>query len=606
MKKTPPFPPLSSNNGVVKPLETPLNQLGFEEGYRLTCELLHAQIHSRSLLKGLQLHGHIIKSGFQTLPLVSHHLINLYSKCQLPLLSRQIFHETPRKYPTTWGSLISSFARNELPCLAIEYFRRMLCERVLPDDHIFPSAIKSSGILGRIDVGGSIHCIVVKTGYEGDVFVGSSLVDMYAKCGDLKIARKVFDEMPERNVVSWCGMIYGYSEFGEDEEALKLFKQAVCTDLQVNDFTFASVISVCGDSTLLELGKQIHGLCVKTNFELSIFVGSSLISLYSKCGVIEAAYQVFEEMPMKNLGTWNAMLIACAQHAHTNKVLALFKEMGSFGMKPNFITFVCVLYACSHAGLVEKGKYFFGLMKEYGIEPRPQHFSSLVDLLGRAGKLQEAVSIIEEMPIAPTESIWGALLTGCRIHGNTELAAYTADKVTDLGSMSAGMHVMIANAYAAAGRWEDAAKARKMLVDLGLKKETSLSWVEVGNRVHTFTSGDVRHLRTIEIYQKLEELEEEMERAGYVADTSSVLQDVDSIEKSQKIRYHSERLAIAFGMITFPPDRPIRVMKNLRVCDDCHTAIKFMSKCSGRVIIMRDNSRFHRFEHGKCSCGDYW
>ncbi|KAK1574968.1 hypothetical protein Q3G72_001418 [Acer saccharum] len=509
MKKTPPFPPLSSNNGVVKPLETPLNQLGFEEGYRQTCELLHAQIHSRSLLKGLQLHAHIIKSGFQTLPLVSHHLINLYSKCHLPLLSRQIFHETPRKYPTTWGSLISSFARNELPCLAIEYFRRMLCERVLPDDHIFPSAIKSCGILGRIDVGGSIHCIVVKTGYEGDVFVGSSLVDMYVKCGDLKIARKVFDEMPERNVVSWCGMIYGYSEFGEDEEALWLFKQAVCTDLQVNDFTFASVISVCGDSTLLELGKQIHGLCVKTNFELSIFVGSSLISLYSKCGVIEAAYQ-------------------------------------------------------------------------------------------------EAVSIIEEMPIAPTESIWGALLTGCRIHGNTELAAYTADKVTDLGSMSAGMHVMIANAYAAAGRWEDAAKARKMLVDLGLKKETSLSWVEVGNRVHTFTSGDVRHLRTIEIYQKLEELEEEMERAGYVADTSSVLQDVDSIEKSQKIRYHSERLAIAFGMITFPPDRPIRVMKNLRVCDDCHTAIKFMSKCSGRVIIMRDNSRFHRFEHGKCSCGDYW
>ncbi|TXG70454.1 hypothetical protein EZV62_005389 [Acer yangbiense] len=425
----------------------------------------------------------------------------------------------------------------------------MLCERVLPDDHIFPSAIKSCGILGRIDVSGSIHCIVVKTGYEGDVFVGSSLVDMYVKCGDLKIARKVFDEMPERNVVSWCGMIYGYSEFGEDEEALRLFKQAVCTDLQVNDFTFASVISVCGDSTFLELGKQIHGLCVKTNFELSIFVGSSLISLYSKCGVIEAAYQVFEEMPVKNLGTWNAMLIACAQHAHTNKVLALFKEMGSFGLKPNFITFVLVLYACSHAGLVEKGKYFFELMKEYGIEPRPQHYSSLVDLLGRAG---------------------------CRIHGNTELAAYTADKVTDLGSMSVGMHVMIANAYAAAGRWEDAAKARKMLVDLGL--------------------------RTIEIYQKLEELEEEMERAGYVADTSSMLQDVDSIEKSQKIRYHSERLAIAFGMITFPPDRPIRVMKNLRVCGDCHTTIKFMSKCSGRVIIMRDNSRFHQFEHGKCSC----
>ncbi|TXG70453.1 hypothetical protein EZV62_005388 [Acer yangbiense] len=606
LKKPLQSPPLSSNIRVVKPPETLLNQLGFEQGYRQTCNLLLSQTQSRSLPKGLQLHAHIIKSGLQTLPLVSHHLINLYSKCQLPLLSRQIFHETPRKLATTWSSIISSFAQNELPCLAIEYFRRMLGERLHPDDHIFPSATKSCGILGRIDVGGSIHCIVVKTGYEGDVFVGSSLVDMYAKCGDLKIARKVFDEMPERNVVSWSGMIYGYTQFGEDEEALRLFKQALCTDLKVNDFTFSSVIRVCADSTLLELGKQIHGLCVKTNFELSSFVGSSLISLYAKCGVIETAYQVFEEVPVRNLGTWNAMLIACAQHAHTNKVLDLFKEMGSFGMKPNFITFLGVLYACSHAGLVEKGKYFFELMKEYGIEPGPQHYSSLVDLLGRAGKLQEAVSIIEEMPIAPTESILGALLTGCRIHGNTELAAYTADKVIELGSMSSGMHVLISNAYAAAGRWEDAAKARKKLRDLGVKKETGLSWVEVGNRVHAFTSGDVCHLRTKEIYQKLEELGEEMERAGYVADTSFVLQDVDGIEKSQKIRYHSERLAIAFGMITFPPDRPIRVMKNLRVCGDCHTAIKFMSKCSGRVIIVRDNNRFHRFEDGKCSCGDYW
>ncbi|KAK1578613.1 hypothetical protein Q3G72_031682 [Acer saccharum] len=524
LKKPLQSPPLSSNIRVVKPPETLLNQLGFEQGYRQTCNLLLTQTQSRSLPKGLQLHAHIIKSGLQTLPLVSHHLINLYSKCQLPLLSRQIFHETPRKLATTWSSIISSFAQNELPCLAIEYFRRMLGERLHPDDHIFPSATKSCGILGRIDVGGSIHCIVVKTGYEGDVFVGSSLVDMYAKCGDLKIARKVFDEMPERNVVSWSGMIYGYTQFGEDEEALRLFKQALCTDLKVNDFTFSSVIRVCADSTLLELGKQMHGLCVKTNFELSSFVGSSLISLYAKCGVIEAAYQVFEEVPVRNLGTWNAMLIACAQHTHTNKVLDLFKEMGSFRMKPNFITFL----------------------------------------------------------------------------------AYTADKVIELGSMSSGMHVLISNAYAAAGRWEDAAKARKKLRDLGVKKETGLSWVEVGNRVHAFTSGDVCHLRTKEIYQKLEELGEEMERAGYVADTSFVLQDVDGIEKSQKIRYHSERLAIAFGMITFPPDRPIRVMKNLRVCGDCHTAIKFMSKCSGRVIIVRDNNRFHRFEDGKCSCGDYW
>lgn len=482
----------------------------------------------------------------------------------------------------------------------------MLDTGVRPDDHIFPSATKSCAILCRCDIGQSMHCLAVKTGFEFDVFVGSSLVDMYAKCGEIGHARKMFDEMPEKNVVSWSGMIYGYAQLGDNEEALKLFRQALFEHLDVNDFTFSSVIRVCGNSTLLELGKQIHGLCFKTSFDSSSFVGSSLVSLYSKCGVIEEAYRVFGDIPVRNLGMWNAMLIACAQHAHTDRAFELFKEMEGAGMKPNFITFLCVLYACSHAGLVEKGRHYFQLMKEYGIEPGDQHYASMVDLLGRAGKLQDAVSITEEMPIEPTESVWGALLTGCRIHGNTELAAFAADKVFELGPVSPGIHVLLSNAYAAAGRWEEAAKARKTLRDRGMKKETGLSWVEEGNRVHTFVSGDRSNAKTLEIYQKLEELGEEMERAGYVADTSFVLREVDGEEKSRTIRYHSERLAIAFGLITFPPERPIRVMKNLRVCGDCHTAIKFMSKCTGRVIIVRDNNRFHRFDDGKCTCGDYW
>lgn len=482
----------------------------------------------------------------------------------------------------------------------------MLHLGVRPDDRIFPSGTKACAVLSRCDIGRSLHCFALKTGFDVDVFVGSSVVDMYAKCGDIRDARKAFDGMPDRNVVSWSGMIYGYTQLGEDEEALTLFKQALWEDLDVNDFTFSSVVRVCGNSTLLELGRQIHGLCLKMSYDSSSFVGSSLVSMYSKCGVIEGAYQVFDEIPVKNLGMWNAMLIACAQHTHTNKTFDLFKQMDSVRMKPNFITFLCVLYACSHAGLVEEGKHYFQLMKVYGIEPTDQHYASMVDLLGRAGKLQDAVSVINEMHIKPTESVWGALLTGCRIHGDTELAAYAADRVFELGPVSSGMHVLLSNAYAAAGRYEEAAKARKMLRDRGVKKETGLSWIEEGNRVHKFAAGDRSHAKSREIYQKLEELGDEMERAGYVADTSFVLREVDSDEKNQAIRYHSERLAIAFGLIALPPERTIRVMKNLRVCGDCHTAIKFMSKCSGRVIIVRDNNRFHRFEDGKCSCGNYW
>ncbi|KAF6144842.1 hypothetical protein GIB67_025697 [Kingdonia uniflora] len=429
----------------------------------------------------------------------------------------------------------------------------MLDEGVRPDDHIFPSATKSCGILSRWDVGQSMHCLAMKTGFGFDVFVGSSLVDMYAKCGVIGDARKLFDEMPAKNVVSWSGMIYGYAQMGEDEEALRLFKEVLEEELEVNDFTFSSVIRVCGNSTLFELGKQIHGLCLKTSFDSSSFVGSSLVSLYSKCGVIEGAYRVFEEIPVRNLG-----------------------------------------------------QFYFRQMRERGIEPGHQHYACLVDLLGRAGKLQEALSIVKEMPVEPTESVWGALLTGCRLHGDTEMAAFVADKIFELGPVSPGLHVLLSNAYAAAGKWVEAAEARKSLRDRGMKKETGLSWVEEGNKVHSFAVGDRSHSKCVEIYKKLEEVEEEMERAGYIADTSFVLKNVDSEEKKRSMRYHSERLAIAFALISFPPERPIRVMKNLRVCGDCHSVIKFISKYTGRTIIVRDNNRFHHFEGGTCSCGDYW
>ncbi|KAK7285568.1 hypothetical protein RJT34_20344 [Clitoria ternatea] len=582
-------------------------QQGVERSnYRSICNLLLSLTHTRSLPKGLQLHAHIIKSGFQSIPLISHHLINFYSKSQLPHSSHQLFHESPHRSSTTWSSLISSFAQNDLPLLALHFFRRMLRHNLLPDDHIFPSATKSCAILSSPHLAMSLHSLILKTGYHLDVFVASSVVDMYAKCGDIGFARKVFDEMPHKNVVSWSGMIYGYSQLGEDEEALRLFKRALVEDVGVNDFTLSSVLRVCSGSTLFELGKNVHGICFKTSFDSSCFVASSLISLYSKCGVVEGAYRVFEEMTVRNLGMWNAMLIACAQHAHTGKTFELFEQMGCVGMKPNFITFLCVLYACSHAGLVERGEHYFQMMKEYGIEAGSQHYATMVDLLGRAGKLDDAVRVVTEMPMEPTEFVWGALLTGCRIHGNTELASYVADRVFEKGPVSSGLHVLLSNAYAAAGRWEEAAKVRKMLRDQGIKKETGLSWVEEGNRVHTFSAGDRSHAKTKEIYDKLEELGEEMAKAGYVADTSFVLKEVDGDEKNQTIRYHSERLAIAFGFITFPQDRPIRVMKNLRVCGDCHTAIKFITKCTRRVIIVRDNNRFHRFEDGKCTCGDYW
>ncbi|KAI3507575.1 hypothetical protein L1887_22563 [Cichorium endivia] len=251
----------------------------FEQNYRNVCDLLLSVTRSRTLPKGLQLHGHIIKSSFQIIPLVSHYLINFYSKTQLPIESERVFEETNIKSSTTWSSIISSFAQNELPVLALQYFSKMVSYGVRPDDHIFPSATKASAILSNYNLGRSIHCLALKTAYDSDVFVGSSVVDMYAKCGKIKDARNMFDEMPMKNVVSWSGMIYGYAQLGENEEALWLFKQALHKKLEVNDFTFTSVIRVCGNTTLLGLGQQLHGLSLKLSFDSSSFIGSSLISI---------------------------------------------------------------------------------------------------------------------------------------------------------------------------------------------------------------------------------------------------------------------------------------------------------------------------------------
>ncbi|KAH6793884.1 mitochondrial RNAediting factor 1 [Perilla frutescens var. hirtella] len=583
------------------PKNFPRNGQIFDSKYGAICDRLMDFTRARDLLKGKYLHAYVIKSGLQTMPYLCQLLMNFYSKLYLPYCSEKIFHESGvDRFPTAWASIISGFTKNELPLCGIEHFKLMLRHDVnFLDDHVFPCLTKACVMIKDHALGQSVHCLAVKTLFNVNVFVGSSLIDMYAKFGRLADAQKVFDEMPERNVVSWSVMMYVCIEMGDWEGALRFFKDALWHGLDVNGFTFSSVIGLCGNLTLFQLGKQMQALCFKMNHYRTGFIGSALISMYSRCGEIEGARGVFDEVLDKNVGMWNAMMIAYAHHSQTRRVFELFEEMENVGVKPNGVTFSCILYACSHAGLVEEGNLYFRKMNVYGLEPRSKHYSSMVDLLSRAGKLQEAIKVIEEMPMQ-TESAWGALLTGCRIQGDTELGGYVADKVFESGQVSIDLHFQASNAYAAAGRYEEAAKVRMMLRDGGHRKETGLSWVEDGNRVHTFAAGERRHELSAEIYRKLEEMEEETARAGYV------LKEAGVEEKIQRTRYHSERLAIAFALISFPQSRPIRVMKNMRCCSDCHVAIKFMSKCSERTITVRDNSRFHRFQNGECSCGDYW
>lgn len=500
----------------------PRNPQSFDSKYGAICDLLIHLTRGKDLFKGKSLHAYVIKSGLQTMPYICQLLMSFYSKLHLPYCTEKIFHESGvDRFPTGWSSVISNFTKNELPRCGLDYFKSMLRHDVnFVDDHIFPCVTKACVMINDYSMGQSVHCLAVKTLFDVNVFVGSAVLDMYLKLGSMSDARRVFDEMPERNVVSWSVMMYGCVETGDGEEALGLFKGALRHCLDVNDFTFSSMIGLCGNLTLFQLGKQMHSLCLKMNYYSSnSFTGSALISMYSKCGEIEGACRVFDEVSDKNTGMWNAMMIAYSQHSQTRWVFELFEEMEVVRVKPNGITFSCILYACSHAGLVEEGKLYFRMMNDYGIEPRSKHYASMVDLLSRAGKLQEAMKLIEEMPMQPTESAWGALLTGCRIHGDAELGAYVADRVFELGQVSPDLHLYAANAYAAAARHKEAAKAKMMLRDCGLRKETGLSWIEAGNRVHTFAARDRRHKLSAEIYAMMEELEKETSRCGYVAET---------------------------------------------------------------------------------------
>ncbi|KAF7846738.1 hypothetical protein BT93_L3839 [Corymbia citriodora subsp. variegata] len=340
----------------------------------------------------------------------------------------------------------------------------------------------------------------------------------------------------------------------------------------------------------------------------NIFVGTALVDMYGKCGCIGDAEGAFHDMAQRNLITWNSLIGGYAHQGLADMAVAAFEKMLSScnEMIPNNVTFVCLLAACSRAGNVELGMDIFASMRRrYAIEPGPEHYACIVDLLGRAGMLDRAYDFIMKMPFRPTISIWGALLGACRIHRNPELGRIAAENLFQLDPKDSGNFVVLSNSFAAAGRWEEATSVRKEIKDIGLKKGIGCSWITVKNEVHIFQAKDTSHERNSKIHATLSELKRDMEEAGYTADPTYSLYDLEEEEKVSEVWLHSEKIALAFGLISIPPVVPIRITKNLRMCGDCHSAFKFISRITKREIIVRDNARFHRFQDGHCYCKDF-
>ncbi|KAG9141671.1 hypothetical protein Leryth_019294 [Lithospermum erythrorhizon] len=561
----------------------------------------------KRLPEGKMVHTHFLNSRFSHYVVPYNTLISFYGSCECVEDAREVFDGMPDRDMVSWTALITCYAQNERFVEGMVAFREMLKGGFVANEFTLGSVLKAAaGIGGRGEEGKEVHGVCVKSGYEGDVYVGSALVDMYARSGCMNEARNVFDGLECKNGVSWNALIAGHARKGEEDSSIKLFMEMRRGGFMPTHFTYSSIFAACASSGALEQGKWVHVHLIKSGLLLIAFIGNTLLDMYGKAGSIEDARKVFDRLVKRDVISWNSMLTACAQHGLGQETVNGFEEMRRKGFEPNQVTFLCVLTACSHAGLLDKGLHYFELMKKYNIDPGISHYVTMVDLLGRAGRLDHAHCFIQQMPIEPSAAIWKALLGACRMHKKMELGAYAAERVFKLDPHDSGPHILLSNMYASEGRLKDAARVRKMMNDSGVKKEPACSWVDIENVVHMFVSNDDSHPQIGEIRRLWGEITEKIKNMGYVPDKSHVLWFSNEQEREERLQYHSERLALAFSLLNTPSRSPVRIKKNIRICGDCHTVFKFTSTVVKREIIIRDTNRFHHFRDGACSCGDYW
>ncbi|XP_040377619.1 pentatricopeptide repeat-containing protein At4g37170 [Oryza brachyantha] len=527
--------------------------------------------------------------------------------------ARALFDRMPQRDHFSWSALVSAYARHGQPGAALALYRRMYEEpgnAVADNEFTASSALAAATAARCARAGRELHCHVVRRGIDagGDAVLWSALADMYAKCGRVDDARRVFDRMPVRDAVSWTAMVERYFDGGRGGEGFRLFLHMLrAGGVRPNEFTYAGVLRACAEFAVESFGRQVHGRMAKSGYGDSCFAESALVRMYSKCGDMGNAVRVFEATAKPDLVSWTAVISGYAQNGQPEEALRYFDMFLRSGIRPDHVTFVGVLSACAHAGLVDKGLEIFHSIKEqYGIENTADHYACVIDLLSRSGQFERAEEMISKMAVKPNKFLWASLLGGCRIHRNVRLARRAAEVLFEIEPENPATYVTLANIYASVGLFDEVEDVRRIMESKGVTKMPASSWIEVGRRVHVFLVGDKSHPQADEIYALLKKLSVKMREEGYVADTEFVLHDVEDEQKEQDIGYHSERLAVAFGIIATPEGAPIKVFKNLRICGDCHTAIKLISQMVQREIIVRDSNRFHHFKKGSCSCRDYW
>jgi pentatricopeptide repeat protein len=557
-----------------------------------------------------QVHAHVLKCGIF---FDSFCMSNFVATCALTKwgsmdyacsIFNQIDEPCSFDYNTMIRGNVSKMKLEEALLLYVE----MIEEGVEPDKFTYPFVLKACSLLGACDEGIQVHGRVFKMGFEGDVFVQNSLINMYGKCGAINCARDVFDKMDEKSVASWSAIIGAYVCVEMWNECLMLLGEMSSEGrCRVEESTLVNVLSACTHLGSPNLGKCIHGILLRNISELNVVVETSLIDMYVKCGCLEKGLRVFENMSEKNIFSYTVMISGLAIHGHGKEALKVFTQMVEEGFEPDHVVFVGVLSACSHAGLVDEGLQCFKTMQfEQKINPTVQHYGCMVDLLGRIGMLKEAYELIKSMSIKPNDVIWRSLLSACKVHLNLEIAEIAAENLFVLNQSNPGDYLVLANMYAKVQKWDDVARIRKKMAEKSLVQTPGFSLIEAKRKVYKFVSQDRSIPQWNTIYDMIHQMEWQLKFEGYIPDTSQVLLDVEEEEKKERLKYHSQKLAIAFGLIHTSEGSPLRITRNLRMCSDCHTYTKYISMIYEREITIRDRHRFHHFKNGTCSCKDYW
>ncbi|XP_042483508.1 pentatricopeptide repeat-containing protein At2g03880, mitochondrial-like [Macadamia integrifolia] len=606
------------------------------------------------LQKGKEIHGWVLRKGVGFDVVLENAMIDHYVKYGNFNYARTIFESMPNRDTVSWNIMIGAYLHNGDVDKSLELFRRLPVKDVASWNTIiagmmqngynmkalellyqmgevgphfknitFSIALAIFASLSLLELGRQTHGKVLRVGLQSDGFIRNSLIDMYCKCGKMEKALAISKIRPQAtngmqssnisydaltsNSVLWSSIVSGYVQNGRVEDALKLFREMLHEGVEMDQFILTTIASACANAGILEQGLQIHTLIEKSGHKLDVFLGSAIIDMYAKCGSLDDALSIFLQTNNRNTVLWTSMISGCALHGQGREATQLFELMLKEGIRPNEVSFVGVLSGCSHAGLVEEGHaYFRSMLEDFGIVPGVEHFTCMVDLLGRAGHLDEAEEFIHSNGISRITSVWKALLSACRLHKKFVMGKRVSDRLLELEPFSAGPYVLLSNICATSHRWEEVAEARSIMEQRGIKKSPGQSWIQLKNQLHTFFMGDRSHPQATEIDSYLERLISRLKEIGYSVHTDLVMHDVEEEQREILLGFHSEKLAVTYALMNTPSGSLIRVMKNLRVCADCHAFIKYTSQVMGRVIVVRDPYRFHHFKDGNCSCGDYW